>query len=57
MVEEIINDENIRDVRLIKYGYPDEFIKHGNVNEIERKYGLDAESLAKEIENKLEACV
>lgn len=50
-VEEVINDENINEsIKLKKLGYPDEFIKHGSVAEIEKKYELDAESIAKEIE-------
>ena len=30
-----------------KFGYPDEFIKHDTPSEIEKKYGLDAETIAK----------
>ena len=32
-----------------KFGYPDEYIKHGSVNEIEKLYGLDSESIAERI--------
>ena len=49
-VAELIDEENLKDVSLKKYGYPDEFVKHGSVQEIEKKYGLDAESLVKEME-------
>ena len=49
MVEELINEENIKDVTLKKYGYPDEFVKHGSVDQIEKKYGLDEETIAKSI--------
>ena len=49
MVEELINEENIKDVTLKKYGYPDEFVKHGSVEQIEKKYGLDEETIAKDI--------
>ena len=34
-------------VKAKKFGYPDEFIKHGSVDEIEKQYGLDAESIVK----------
>ena len=34
-----------------RYGYPDEFIKHGSVAEIEKKYGLDEESIAEDVMN------
>lgn len=50
-VEEVLNEKNIKDVIFRKYGYPDEFIKHGSIPEIEKKYGLDADSIAKDIEN------
>ena len=54
MVEELINEENIKDVTLKKYGYPDEFIKHGSVEQIEKKYGLAEETIANNImENSL----
>ena len=34
-------------VKAKKFGYPDEFIKHGSVDEIEKQYGLDVESIVK----------
>lgn len=36
-------------VEVLNLGYPDEFIKHGTVAEIEKKYGLDANSIAERI--------
>lgn len=48
-IEEIIANCKIDGINFRKYGYPDEFVKHGSVSEIERKYGLDDESLAKDI--------
>ncbi len=52
-VEEIINKTN-QNIYLEKIGYPDEFIKHGSVQEIEKKYGLDVYSITKKIEEILE---
>lgn len=49
-IENIIIEKGIKDIAFKKYGYPDEFVKHGSVGEIEKKYGLDAESLARAIE-------
>lgn len=43
-VEELIY-ENKLNVKLEKFAYPDEFIKHGSVPEIEEKYGLDVGSI------------
>lgn len=43
-VEEILSENKIN-VKLNKIAYPDEFIKHGNVGEIERKYKIDTFSI------------
>lgn len=48
-VEELIVEEELHGIRFKKYGYPDEFIKHGSVAEIEKKYGLDSENIAREV--------
>lgn len=52
-VEEILKDNEISS-RIIKFAYPDEFIKHGSVAEIEVKYGLDAESISEKIKMQLQ---
>ncbi len=49
-VEEVLQENNI-DVTLEKVAYPDEFIKHGSVNEIEEKYGLDSKSISENIKD------
>ena len=51
-LEKIININNI-DTKLIKIAYPDEFIKHGSICEIESKYGLDAISISNNILNSI----
>lgn len=43
-VEELIF-ENKLNIDLEKFAYPDEFVKHGSVGEIEEKYGLDVGSI------------
>ena len=48
-VQTVLRDSN-KTVELKCYGYPREFIKQGTVSEIEYKYGLDAETIAREIE-------
>ena len=35
--------------KVIAFGYPDKFIKHGLVEEIEKKYGLDEENIIRTI--------
>ena len=50
-VQDIIVKENLEDIEFKKYGYPDEFIKHGSVAELEKKYDLDVEGIVKDLES------
>ncbi len=50
VVEELIVTNKLN-VELKKFAYPDEFIKHGDVNRIEEKYGLDVGSIVKCLKN------
>lgn len=52
-VEEILKDNEISS-KLMKFAYPDEFVKHGSVTEIEEKYGLDAENISESIKIQLQ---
>lgn len=36
----------------VKFGWPDEFIPHGTQEELQKKYGLDSQSILKTLENK-----
>jgi 1-deoxy-D-xylulose-5-phosphate synthase len=38
-------------IKVKKLGLPDEFIPHGNTDELFKKYGLDAEGIASQIQN------
>ena len=49
-IKELISDNNLS-VKAKYYAYPDEFIKHGSVDEIERKYELDEKSIYNDIIN------
>lgn len=40
-IKELIIDENIKDVKIKSFAYPDEFIKHGKVEELEEIYHQD----------------
>ena len=51
-VEEIIIKNNLLDIKIKKMGYPDEFIRHGSIEELEAIYKLDVNSIIEEI-NKL----
>ena len=48
-IEELIIEEGLEGIEFKEFGYPDEFIKHGSVQDIESKYGLTAEQIANEI--------
>ena len=44
-IKELIIDENIKDVKIKSFAYPDEFIKHGKVEELEEIYHQDKNSI------------
>ncbi len=52
-IQEIINENKLKQ-DLIKFAYPDEFIKHGDVKDIEEKYGLSENNIENIILNYLE---
>ena len=45
----LINTAGYSDVKVKIKGFPDEFITHGSVNELFKIYGMDADSIAKEV--------
>lgn len=49
-VMEFINEYKIEDVFVKMYGYDDVFVQHGSVEELEKLYGLDAKSIALNIQ-------
>ena len=51
-VIELINKSKIENVKVKTYGYDDIFVEHGKVEELEEKYGLTAEKIAKDIKRK-----
>ena len=53
-IKELVVDKGIKDIKFISFGYPEEFIKHGEVQEIEEEYGLDALSIYNKIKNNME---
>lgn len=44
-VQEIILEENLQEVKIKNYAYPDQYIEHGSVEELEKIYRMDAESI------------
>ena len=53
-IKEMLINNNIKDVKIKCFAYPDEFIKHGAVQELEKLYGIDTESIKKYIKQKIE---
>lgn len=50
-VKELIVDENLENIEIKSYAYPDNFIQHGTVDELEKLYGQDVQSIVKDILN------
>lgn len=48
-IKELIIENNIKDIKIESFGYPDEFIKHGTVDQIEKIYGLDSFDITEKI--------
>ena len=49
-VKELIVDEKIEDICMQTYAYPDKFIKHGTVQELEEIYEMDEKSIISKID-------
>ena len=47
-IEEIIVKNKLK-CKFIKYAYPDEFIKHGSIKEIENKYNISEDAIARDL--------
>ena len=47
-IGEIIAKNKLK-CKFVKYAYPDEFIKHGSIKEIENKYNISEEAIARDI--------
>ena len=50
-IKELIVNEKIKEVEIKSYAYPDEFIKHGEVSQIEKIYHQDSKSIYEDIIN------
>ena len=48
-VKEMIVENKLEGVKMQSYAYPDKFIEHGKVNELEEIYGLQEENIIKDI--------
>lgn len=50
-IKELIIDEKLKEINIKSYAYPDEYIKHGTVDELEDIYGLSIEKITSYITN------
>ena len=48
-IKELIIDNNMEEIKIKSYAYPDEFIPHGSVEELEKIYHVDEESILKDL--------
>ena len=48
-VIEAINDSKLENIKVKRFGYNNCFVKHGSVEELEKEYGLDSDSIFKNI--------
>ncbi len=48
-VLEFINEQNLYGVKVLRLGFPDQFIEHGKRNQLLEKYGLDGEGIATKV--------
>lgn len=44
-----INESKLENIKVKSFGYDDTFVRHGKTEELEKVYGLDAESIIKNI--------
>lgn len=52
-VQELIVESDIQNVIIKSYGYKDTFVKHGSVEELEVNYGLDVNSIVKNVKKEV----
>ena len=48
-IKELIVNNNLNNIKIKSYAYPDKFIEHGKVDELEKKYKLDLQSIIDDI--------
>ena len=52
-IKSLISDNNLKDVTIKCFGYPDVFVEHGSCDKLEEKYKLDEKSVFNYIKNRL----
>ena len=54
-VQEIILEKSLQYIKIKSYAYPDKYIEHGSVEELEQLYGVDEETIKNDIEKRLKS--
>lgn len=49
-IKELVVEESLEGVQIKSFAYPDKFIEHGSIDELEAKYGLDVDTICAYIE-------
>ena len=52
-VKELISEKRVKNVLIKNFGYPDVFVEHGSVQELEELYKVDEKSICKYVKNVL----
>lgn len=52
-IKELIVNNNLNNIKIKSYAYPDKFIEHGKVDELEKKYKLDLQSIVDDIKKEV----
>ena len=56
-VKSLICDNNLNNIKIKCYSYPDKFIEHGSVKDLEKKYKLDVDSIYEDVLNYFEISI
>ena len=49
-IKELIVDENLKNIKFKSFAYPDKFIEHGSVEELEKRYNVDENAIKRYVE-------
>ncbi len=48
-VKELLAENNLENIQMLNYAYPDKFIEHGSVSELEKEYKMDNAKIIRDI--------
>ena len=56
-VKELIQEENLPEIKVKNYAYPDKYIQHGSVEELEKMYEIDEETIMRDYQENLKEMI